>query len=76
MSVGKARLLVVEQPAEAESELTRLLQDGGFVTTNVTTESDCLSKIRTALPDLVLLSLPNEQVDANSLILEPTSILA
>ena len=70
MSVGKARLLVVEQPAEAESELTRLLQDGGFVTTNVTTEGDCLSEIRTALPDLVLLSLPNDQVDANSLILK------
>jgi serine phosphatase RsbU (regulator of sigma subunit) len=70
MSVGKARLLVVEQPAEAESELTRLLQGGGFVTTNVTTEGECLSKIRAALPDLVLLSLPNEQVDANSLILE------
>jgi len=70
MSVGKARLLVVEQPAEAESDLTRLLQGGGYVTTNVTVEGDCLSKIRAALPDLVLLSLPNEQVDANSLILE------
>ncbi len=70
MSVGKARLLVVEQPAEAESDLTRLLQGGGYVTTNVTTEGDCLSKIRAAPPDLVLLSLPDEQVDANSLILE------
>jgi serine phosphatase RsbU (regulator of sigma subunit) len=70
MSVGKARLLVVEQPAPAESELTQFLQGGGFVTTNVTTEDECLSKILNVLPDLVLLSLPNERLDANTLILE------
>lgn len=68
MSVGDSRLLVVEQPAEAISELARLLNDGGFVTTKVSTESDCLSEIRSSTPDIVLLCLPNETTDAFSLI--------
>ncbi len=70
MSVGGSKLLVVEKQDEAESELTRLLQDSGFVPTNVTTEGDCLSNISASIPDLVLLSLPNESINARSLIQE------
>ncbi|MCZ6502466.1 MAG: fused response regulator/phosphatase [Gammaproteobacteria bacterium] len=70
MGVGDSEILVVEQPSGAESELQRLLQDSGFKTTNVTTEGDCLSQIRTSKPDLVLLSLTKSVIDAHSLISE------
>lgn len=70
LSVGNSEILVVEQPSDAESELQRLLQDSGFNTTNVTTEGDCLSQIRTSKPDLVLLSLSELTLDAHFLIRE------
>ena len=70
MGVGNSEILVVEQPSGAESELQRLLQDSGFKTTNVTTEGDCLSRIRTSKPDLVLISLTKSAINSHSLISE------
>ncbi len=61
---------MVEQSPGTESELQRLLHDISFATTNVTTERDCLSKIRTSKPDLILLSLDELLIDVHSLIRE------
>ena len=61
---------MVEQSPSTESELQRLLHDISFATTNVTTERDCLSKIRTSKPDLILLSLDELLIDVHSLIRE------
>jgi phosphoserine phosphatase RsbU/P len=70
MSVGDSEILVVEQSSAAESELNRLLQDGGFKTTNVTTEGDCLYRLRASRHGLVLISLTESPIDAHSLIRE------
>ena len=70
MSVGDSEILVVEQPSGAESELKRLLQNSGFDTSSTATEGDCLSRIHTSRPDLVLLSLTESAIDAHSLIRE------
>ena len=60
----------MEQSTGSESELQCLLNDISFATTNVATEGDCLSEIRTSKPDLVLLSLDELLIDAHSLIRE------
>ncbi len=70
MRNGDGGLLVVEQSTGSESELQCLLNDISFATTNVATEGDCLSEIRTSKPDLVLLSLDELLIDAHSLIRE------
>jgi serine phosphatase RsbU (regulator of sigma subunit) len=70
MKIVDGGLLVVEQSPSTESELQRLLHDISFATTNVTTERDCLSKIRTSKPDLILLSLDELLIDVHSLIRE------
>ncbi len=70
MKIVDGGLLVVEQSPGTESELQRLLHDISFATTNVTTERDCLSKIRTSKPDLILLSLDELLIDVHSLIRE------
>jgi len=70
MSVGDSEILVVEQPSGAESELQRLLQNSGFDTSSTATEGDCISRIHTSRPDLVLLSLTESAIDAHSLIRE------
>jgi sigma-B regulation protein RsbU (phosphoserine phosphatase) len=68
MSVDNGQVLVVEHLPGAESELQRLLQDSGFVLTNVSSEADCLSQIHTSKPNLILLSLPCIALDLLSLI--------
>jgi len=68
MSVGDSQLLVVEHLPDGKSELRHLLQDSGFVITNVSSEADCLSQIRDSKPDLVLLSLSDIDFDTLSLI--------
>ena len=68
MSIGNSRILVVEYPPGADSELQHLLQDSGYVITNVSSEGDCLSQIRSSKPDLILLSLSDIEFNPMSLI--------
>ena len=68
MSIGNSRILVVEYPPDADSELQHLLQDSGYVITNVSSEGDCLSQIRSSKPDLILLSLSDIEFNPMSLI--------
>ncbi|MFP6807388.1 MAG: fused response regulator/phosphatase [Pseudomonadales bacterium] len=68
MSVGDSNILVVGPQESVDSELIRTLKDSGFVTTNATTEVDCLSVVNSTKQDLVLLSLPNKDIDAFSLL--------
>jgi phosphoserine phosphatase RsbU/P len=68
VNISNSRILVVEYPPGADSELQHLLQDSGFVITNVSSEGDCLSQIRSSKPDLVLLSLSDIDYNPLSLI--------